>query len=277
MAGRVEGKVAFITGAARGQGRAHAVRLAEEGADIIALDICAPIDTVEYVSSTPEDLAETVRLVEKFGRKIVAVEGDVRDFDQVADVVSRGVSELGRLDIVVANAGIMTMGSAHEQTEQQWQTMLDINLTGVWHTAKASIPTLIEQGEGGSIVAISSLAGLKGPGGLVSYVAAKWGVTGVAKALAHELAPHRIRANSLHPTNVQTDMLDNEVIRRAFRPDLEHPTMEDAKGYFSVVNMWDMPWVESIDIANALLWLASDEARYVTGIALPVDLGASAK
>ncbi|MDI9953628.1 mycofactocin-coupled SDR family oxidoreductase [Rhodococcus sp. IEGM 1305] len=277
VAGRVEDKVAFITGAARGQGRAHAVRLAEEGADIIAFDACAPIETVDYAASTPSDLAETVRSVEALGRKIVPVQGDVRNFEQVRQGVEEGVAALGRLDVVVANAGILTMAPAHEWTEIQWQTMIDVNLTGVWHTAKATIPTLIEQGEGGSIIATSSTMGLKAAAGAIGYVAAKFGVTGIVKNLAHELGPHRIRVNSLHPTNVATEMLDNAMVRKAFRPDLENPTFEDAVNSYSVVNIWDMPWVETIDVANALLWLASDEARYVTGAALPVDLGASAK
>ncbi|MFR9801902.1 mycofactocin-coupled SDR family oxidoreductase [Pseudonocardia sp. RS010] len=278
MAGRVEGKVAFITGAARGQGRSHAVRLAEEGADIIAVDICGPVETQDgYPASTEEDLAETVALVEKLDRRIVAGKADVRDQAGLDAVVHRGVEELGRLDVVCANAGILTMGPSHEQSDEQWRTMIDVNLTGVWHTAKAAIPFLIEQGQGGSIIMTSSLAGLKGAAGGSSYVAAKFGVTGLGKSLAHELAEHRIRVNTVHPTNVETHMLDNMMVRKAFRPDLEEPTFEDAEEVYSVLNIWPMPWVQTIDISNAVLWLASDESRYVTGIALPVDLGASAK
>jgi (+)-trans-carveol dehydrogenase len=277
MAGRVEGKVAFITGAARGQGRSHAVRLAEEGADIIALDICGAVPTVEYDGSTPDDLAETVELVEKLDRRIVAVQGDVRDSASLDEAVRRGVAELGRLDIVLANAGILTMGLAHEQSDEQWNTMIDVNLSGVWRTAKAAIPALIEQGTGGSIVITSSFAGFKGHQGVVSYCAAKFGVVGIAKSLAHELAPHRIRVNTVHPTNVRTPMLDNDVTRRAFRPDLENPTFEDTVEAYSTINIWPLPWVEPVDISNAVLWLASDESRYVTAIALPVDLGASSK
>lgn len=277
MPGRVQNKVAFITGAARGQGRAHAVRLAEEGANIIAFDICAAVEGVEYRGATPSDLDETVRLVEGLGRKIVPFQGDVRSFEQVEQAIKAGVSSLGRLDIVVANAGILTMAPAHEWTESQWQTMLDVNLTGVWHTAKAAIPILIEQGKGGSIVATSSTMGLKASPGAIGYVAAKFGVTGIVKNLAHELASHQIRVNSLHPTNVLTEMLDNSVVRKAFRPDIEEPTFEDTVDHYSAANIWDVPWVETVDVANALLWLASDEARYVTGAAIPVDLGASAK
>ncbi|GAA4554487.1 mycofactocin-coupled SDR family oxidoreductase [Pseudonocardia xishanensis] len=277
MTGRVEGKVALITGAARGQGRSHALRLAEEGADIIAVDVCAPIETVNYDPATPADLEETVRLVEKLDRRIVATQADVRDFDALQAAVDRGVSELGRLDIVLANAGIATYGPAAEQSEQQWETMIGINLTGVWHTAKAAIPTMTAQGSGGSIVITSSLAGIKGFPNSVSYSAAKFGVVGIARTLAHELAPHAIRVNTVHPTNVHTTMLDNPGIYKLFRPDLDNPTFEDAKDVYSVMNLMPLPWVETIDISNAILWLASDEARYVTGISLPVDLGASAK
>lgn len=277
MAGRVQGKVAFITGAARGQGRAHAIRLAEEGADIIALDLCGPVEGVPYRASTPEDLEETVGLVERLDRRIVALQADVRDSDQLQDAVRAGVSEFGRLDIVIANAGILTVAPAHEWTENQWQTMLDINLSGVWRTAKAVIPTLIEQGQGGSIIATSSVLGLKGAAGAVGYVAAKFGVTGIVKSLAHELAPHRIRVNSLHPTNVRTELMDNAMVRKVFRPDLADPTYDDAIDSYAVLNLWDVPWVESVDVANAALWLASDEARFVTGSAIPVDLGATAK
>ncbi|MFR9801914.1 mycofactocin-coupled SDR family oxidoreductase [Pseudonocardia sp. RS010] len=278
MAGRVEGKVAFITGAARGQGRSHAVRLAEEGADIIAVDICGPVETQDgYPAATEDDLAETVELVEKLDRRIVAAKGDVREQAALDEVLGRGVAEFGRLDVVCANAGILTMGPTHEQSDQQWGTMIDINLTGVWHTAKAAIPFLIDQGQGGSIIITSSLVGLKGAAGASSYVAAKFGTVGLAKSLAHELAEHRIRVNTVHPTNVETHMLDNMMVRKAFRPDLEAPTFEEAKEVYSVPNIWPMPWVQTIDISNAVLWLASDESRYVTGIALPVDLGASAK
>ncbi len=277
MVGRVEGKVAFITGAARGQGRSHAIRLAEEGADIIAVDLCQPIETVEYTPSTPDDLAETVELVEKLDRRIVASQVDIRDYAALSEAVQHGVSELGRLDIVCANAGVLNMGLAHEVSEQQWQTVIDINLTGVWHTTKAVTPTLIEQGSGGSIVITSSLMGFKGAAGASAYTAAKFGVVGLAKCLAHELAPYQVRVNTIHPTNVETPMLDSDVVRRAFRPDLENPTFEDAKDVYASINIWPLPWVQTIDVSNAVLFLASDESRYITGTALPVDLGASAK
>jgi (+)-trans-carveol dehydrogenase len=277
MAGKVAGKVAFITGAARGQGRSHAVRLAEEGADIIAVDVCGPVPGVDYEPSTPDDLEETARLVRKLGRRVVAREADVRDFAGLRAVLREGVSELGRLDIVCANAGILTMGQSHEQSEDQWRTMLDINLTGVWHTTKAATPILIEQNQGGSIIITSSTQGIRGSAGVSSYAAAKWGVTGLAKSIGKELAPYWVRVNTIHPTNVRTPMLDSAAIRKAFRPDLENPTFEDAKDAYQTANVLPLPWVEPVDVSNAVLFLASDESRYITGVALPVDLGSTSK
>lgn len=277
MAGRVEGKVAFITGAARGQGRSHAVRLAEEGADIIALDVCGPVETVGYPLGTEADLEETVNLVEKHGRRCVPVQADVRDFDAVQAGLDRGLSELGRVDIVCANAGILTMGGAHEQSSEQWETMIGVNLTGVWHTVKAAMPALMEQGTGGSVIITSSLMGLKGSSWAVGYVSAKFGVVGMARTLAHELAPHRVRVNTLHPTNVHTPMLDNDFILGQLAPETPNPRWEDAGEGLSALNLWPMPAIEMSDVSNAVLWLASEESRYVTGISLPIDLGGSAK
>ena len=277
MAGRVEGKVAFITGAARGQGRAHAVRLAEEGADVIAVDLCAQVDSVDYAMATPEDLDETVKQVEALDRRIVARQADVRDFDALKGVVDEGVAELGRLDIVSANAGISSMGPAHEMDEQTWQDMIDINLTGVWHTCKAAIPHLIDGGRGGSIVITSSAAGLMGIPNIAHYASAKHGVVGLMRTLALELAPHSIRVNSLHPTTVDTPMIQNDVTYRLFRPDLEAPTVDDAAEAFMTLNALPLRWVEAVDISNALLFLASDEGRYITGVTLPVDAGAVIK
>jgi SDR family mycofactocin-dependent oxidoreductase len=274
---RVGGKVAFVTGAARGQGRSHAVRLAKEGADIIAVDLCRPVETVGYPMSTPEDLAETVRLVEATGRKIVAAEADVRDYEALAKALRSGVDELGRLDYVVANAGVLSQGPAHEQSEQQFQTVVDINLTGVWKTTKAAIPILIDQGTGGAMVLTSSVMGLRGSPGLVGYVAAKFGVVGMTKTLAQELAPHRVRVNAVHPTNAHTPMIVNDMMSRTLRPDLPNPQIEDAKEILSSFNLWDEPWVEPEDVSSAVLWLLSEESRYVTGISLPVDLGATTK
>jgi SDR family mycofactocin-dependent oxidoreductase len=276
--GRVEGKVAFITGAARGQGRSHAVRLAQEGADIIAIDICEAIPENPYDPATEEDLAETVRQVEALDRRIVAEKADVRDFAQLKAVVDHGVGELGRLDIVSANAGISGSPNKSEDIpDDEWTNMLDINLSGVWRTVKAAIPHLRAGGRGGSIVLTSSDAGLFAYENIAHYVSAKHGVVGLMRTLALELAPDMIRVNSIHPTTVDTDMVQNERIYRLFRPDLEHPTKQDFADAATQMNALPIPWVEAVDISNALLWLASDEARYVTGVALPVDAGAAVK
>jgi (+)-trans-carveol dehydrogenase len=275
MTGRVEGKVAFVTGAARGQGRSHAIRLAEEGADIIAIDLCDQIDTVPYGMSHPGDLEQTVKEIEALDRRIVATEADVRDFGAVKKALDNGVAELGRLDIVCGNAGIFSFtGEGEELSEQMWDDMIAVNLTGVWHTTKAATPHLIANG-GGSIVLTSSTAGLKGFPNFAHYVSAKHGVVGLMRTLALELAPHMIRVNSVHPTSVHTDMIDNDATFRLFRPDLEKPTVEDAKGTFQSMNALPIPWVDPRDISNAVLFLASDEARYITGITLPVDAGST--
>ena len=276
--GRMEGKVVLITGAARGQGRAHAQRLAAEGADVIAVDLAGPVQTVGYPAATPEDLAETVRAVEALDRRIVARQADVRDTDALATAVADGVAELGRLDGVVANAGILNaVKPSWELAEQEWQTMLDINLTGVWHTTKVAIPHLIAQDQGGSVVLISSTAGLRGIPNIAHYNAAKHGVLGLQRTLANELVEHRIRVNSVHPTNVRTTMIENESSARIYRPDLAEPTFEDAVPALARINMWPVPWIEVEDVANVVLFLLSDEARYVTGVALPVDLGMTQK
>ena len=274
MAGRVEGKVAFITGAARGQGRSHAIRLAEEGADIIAVDLCEQVGTVPYPLATADDLAQTVKEVESLDRRIVATQADVRDLGALQRAVADGVAQLGRLDIVSANAGIAsTDSSTCDISEQSWADMLDINLTGVWHTAKACVPHLIEGGRGGSIVLTSSAAGLQAYAGIGHYVAAKHGVVGLMRTLALELAPHLIRVNSLHPTQVDTPMIMNETIWRLFDPDSATPSREAFAPASQEMNALPIPWVEARDISNALLFLASDEARYITGVPLPVDAG----
>ena len=273
MTGRVEGKVAFITGAARGQGRSHAITLAREGADIIAVDIAAQIGTVPYPMATPEDLAQTVKEVEATGRRIVATQADVRDYDAVKEALDDGVAQLGRLDIVSANAGLAGYGRAEDLAEQTWQDVIDVDLTGVWHTAKAAIPHLTAGGRGGSIVLTSSAAGLQAYANIAHYVSAKHGVVGLMRTLALELAPQFIRVNSIHPTQVDTPMIQNEATYRLFRPDLDHPTRADFEAASQVVNVLPIPWVDVADISNAVLFLASDEARYITGVALPVDAG----
>ena len=273
MTGRVEGKVAFITGAARGQGRSHAVTLAREGADIIAVDLCAQVGTVPYPMATPEDLAQTVKEVEAAGRRIVATVADVRDYDALKEALDDGVARLGRLDIVSANAGIVSYGTLAELPEQTWQDMIDVNLTGEWHAAKAAIPHLRAGGRGGSIILTSSDAGLKAIPNAGHYTTAKHGVVGLMRTLALELAPDFIRVNSIHPTTVNTPMVMNSATYRLFRPDLEDPTADDMAEASRAGNALPIAWVEPADISNAVLWLASDESRYVTGITLPVDAG----
>jgi SDR family mycofactocin-dependent oxidoreductase len=277
MSGRLEGKVAFITGAARGQGRSHAIRLAQEGADIIAVDICAQVESVPYPMATPADLADTVKEVEALDRRIVATQADVRDFAAMKKAVDDGVAQLGRLDIVSANAGICSFDTLDKLTEQTWRDMIDTNLTGVWHTAKAAIPHLKAGGRGGSIILTSSTAGLMAMENLGHYVSAKHGVVGLMKTLALELAPDMIRVNSVHPTSVNTDMVHNKAMYDLFAPDLENPTREQVGERFQTLNALPIMWVEPVDISNAVLWLASDESRYVTGVTLPVDAGSLAK
>jgi SDR family mycofactocin-dependent oxidoreductase len=277
MTGKLEGKVAFITGAARGQGRSHAITLAREGADIIAVDICAQVGSVPYPMATPQDLDQTVKEVETLDRRIVATDADVRDYDALKSALDDGVAQLGRLDIVSANAGIVSYGRVEELPEQTWRDVIDVNLTGEWHAAKAAIPHLRAGGRGGSIILTSSDAGLKALQNLAHYVAAKHGVIGLMRTLALELAPDFIRVNALAPTSVNTPMIMNEPTYRVFRPDLDNPTAEDMTGPATAVNVLPIPWVEPVDISNAVLWLASDESRYVTGITLPVDAGAALK
>jgi SDR family mycofactocin-dependent oxidoreductase len=278
MAGRVEGKVAFITGAARSQGRSHALRLAQEGADIIAVDIAGPVPSIKmYPPATEEDLAETVRQVEALDRRIVARKADVRDSGALKAALDEGVAELGRLDIVLANAGVFEIQAALDLTDDAWREMIDINLTGVWNTCKVALPHLIEGGRGGSIVLTSSVAGLKGIPNTVHYTAAKHGVVGIMRTLANEFAPQSIRVNTVHPTSVDTVMIQNEKTYGLFDPDNPNPTQESATPVFQSINALPVPWVDSVDISNAILFLASDEARYITGVTLPVDAGAAGK
>lgn len=282
MAGRVEGrvagKVAFISGAARGQGRSHAVRLAQEGADIIAIDVCGPIDNLAYPHSTPEDLAETADLVKKLDRRIVTAQVDVRDYDGLKAAVDSGVEQLGRLDIIVANAGIGTFGNKlHKIREDVWQDMIDVNLSGVWHTVKVGVPHILTGERGGSIVLTGSVGSHKAMAYTGHYIAAKHGVLGLMRAFAVELGQHSIRVNSVHPSQVNTPMTMNDITYRLFRPDLENPGPDDFAPFSQQTHMMPVPWVEAGDISNAVLFLASDESRYVTGVSLPVDAGALLK
>ncbi|MFG3524941.1 mycofactocin-coupled SDR family oxidoreductase [Nocardia nova] len=279
MAGRVEGKVAFITGAARGQGRSHAVRLAQEGADIIAIDACKPVSGSDQIAaSTPEDLAETADLVKGLGRRIVTAEVDVRDFRAVQTAVDTGVEQLGGLDIVVANAGIGNGGATLDRTsEQDWNTMIDINLSGVWKSVKAAVPHLLSGNRGGSVVLTSSVGGLKAYANTGHYIAAKHGVIGLMRTFAVELGQHSIRVNAVCPTNVDTPMFMNEGTMKLFRPDLENPGPDDLAVAAQFMHVLPIGWVEPIDISNAVLFLASDEARYITGLPLTVDAGSTLK
>jgi SDR family mycofactocin-dependent oxidoreductase len=278
MAGRVEGKVALISGAARGQGRSHAVRLAQEGADIIAFDICGPIDNMAYPHSTPDDLAETVELVKAQNRRIVAEQADVRDYDALKALVDSGVEQLGRLDIIVANAGIGTFGNKlHKIPEPIWQDMIDVNLSGVWKTVKAGVPHILAGKRGGSIVMTGSVGSHKAMAYTGHYIAAKHGVLGLMRSFAVELGQYNIRVNSVHPSQVSTPMTMNEITYKLFRPDLENPGPEDFAPHSQATHTLPIPWVEAADISNAVLFLASDEARYVTGVSLPVDAGALLK
>ncbi|MGV0835020.1 mycofactocin-coupled SDR family oxidoreductase [Mycolicibacterium thermoresistibile] len=275
--GRVEGKVAFITGAARGQGRSHAVRLAEEGADIIAVDICADIETIGYPMAKPEDLEETAKLVEKTGKGIVTAQADVRDVEQLRAALDAGLKEFGKLDIVVAQAGVA--GMKGQPPLQAWTDVINTNLIGTINAIQVALPHLQE---GASIIATASAAALmdahqkpnpgNDPGGM-AYMTSKRLLSQYVHDLATELAIRGIRANVIHPTNCNTDMLQSEPMYRSFRPDLENPTRADAEPVFGVQQAMKVNYIEPEDISNTVLWLASEEARYVTGMQMRVDAG----
>lgn len=276
--GRVDGKVAFITGAARGQGRAHAVRLAQEGASIVGVDICGQIPGVPYSLATEEDLEETARLVERSGGRIVTSVADVRDAAALSAAVEEGLRAFDHINVLVANAGICSSeGAAWEISDDTWQQMLDINLTGVWHTVKAVTPTILRSGLPGSIVLTSSFTGLKGEPHIAHYAAAKHGVTGLMRSLAHELGPHNVRVNSVHPGNTETGMIMNDFGFGLLRPDLKKVQRDDAGQVLKQLTLMNVDFIQPEDIANAVLFLASDEARFITGVTLPVDAGWYAK
>jgi SDR family mycofactocin-dependent oxidoreductase len=248
--------------------------LAAEGADIIAVDICRPIEHVVYPAATPEDLAETVAQVERLGRRIVASQVDVRDYDALQAAVDAGVQELGRLDIAVANAGIGNAGNKlHKIPEHIWRDMIDVNLSGVWKSVKAAVPHILAGGRGGSIILTSSVGGMKAHPHTGHYIAAKHGVVGLMRTFAVELGQHSIRVNSVHPTQVNTPMALNDATFRLFAPDKENPGPEDFAPVSQMMHTLPVPWVEPEDISNAVLFFASDESRYVTGVQLPVDAG----
>jgi SDR family mycofactocin-dependent oxidoreductase len=273
--GSLDGKVAFITGAGRGQGRSHALRLADEGADIIALDICADaVETVGYGLATADDLKDTAAQVEARGRRAVTGIADVRDLGQVQKVVDAGLAELGKIDIVCANAGVGSWSVSWEMSEQVWKDMIDVNLTGVFNTTRAALPSMVERGGGGSVVLTSSTAGLLGYLNTAHYTAAKHGVIGFMKVLAQELGPHGIRVNAICPTTVNTPLVINDATFRLFAPDVPNPTPADVRAPFASLNILpDVPWIEPADVSEAVLWLCSDAARYITGVALPIDAG----
>ncbi|HSA51864.1 MAG TPA: mycofactocin-coupled SDR family oxidoreductase [Yinghuangia sp.] len=266
--GKLDGKVAFVTGAARGQGRSHAIRLAQEGADIIAVDICAQLGSVAYPMGTQEELDETVKAVEGLGRRIVARKADVRELAELRQAFEEGTGELGPVDIVVANAGIGA-GGAEVSEDQEWDEVVSVNLKGVWNTGRVAIPSMLERNQGGSIVLTSSTGGMIGVGiptaGFLGYTAAKHGVVGLMRSWANFLAPYSIRVNSVAPTAVRTPMAGDGNLAAI----LEHaPQLAHA-----LTNAMPVDLVEPVDISNAIVWLVSDDARYVTGTVLPVDAG----
>ena len=266
--GALQGRVAFITGAARGQGRAHAVRLAREGADIIALDICSPVsDSIGYPAATPEDLAETVRAVEAEGRKVLAREVDIRDDAAVRQLVSDGVEQFGRLDILIANAGVLSWGRVWELTDEQWDTVIDVNLTGTFHTLRAAIPAMIEAGNGGSIVVVSSSAGLKATPGNGHYAATKHGLVALTNTLAIELSEFSIRVNSIHPYSVETAMIEPELMMQVFA---EHPHYVHS---FGPMLLQPNGFMSADEVSDVVVWLAGDGSGTLTGAQIPVDKG----
>jgi SDR family mycofactocin-dependent oxidoreductase len=269
----LDGQVALVTGAARGMGRAHAVRLAQAGADVLLCDIDEGDDKVAYPLARASELDETAELVRAEGRTAISAIADVRSLEQLQALVRRGDEELGGVDILVANAGVTGYALAHETDEDLWNLMIDVNLKGAWLSAKAVIPGMIERGRGGSLIFISSGLGLKGMSEASHYAAAKHCVVGLMRSLALELAPHFIRSNTVHPAGTSTPMAHNQMHYRRAAPDKENPTLEDALPMFRSIAAMPIDWTEPVDIANAVVWLASDEARYVTGITLPVDGG----
>ncbi|QSR28802.1 SDR family mycofactocin-dependent oxidoreductase [Nocardioides aromaticivorans] len=278
VSGKLAARVVFITGAARGQGRSHAIGAAREGADVILTDVVAPLDGVDYELPTRDDLDQVVKEVEALGQRAIAFEADVRDLDALQAGLDAAVAELGRLDVVVANAGILgAMGKTWEVSKADWDRLIDVNLTGVWHTVKVAVPHMISAGNGGSVVLISSIAGKLGIPNVAAYVSAKHALVGLAGSLANEGAEFGIRANTVHPTNVDTPMINNPEAARLFRPDLEHPTFDDAAEPLGRINLLPVPWVQAQDITDAVLWLASDESKYVTGASIPVDAGMLSK
>jgi SDR family mycofactocin-dependent oxidoreductase len=273
--GLVDGKVALVTGAGRGQGRSHALKLAAEGADVIAVDIAAnDVETISYTLASEDDLDATVKEVEALGRRAVKAVADVRSLTELQQAADTGLSELGKIDIVCANAGIGSWAVSWEMTEQQWKDMIDINLTGVFNTVRAALPWMVERGEGGSVVLTSSTAGLRAYANTAHYTAAKHGVIGLMKVLAQEAGPHRIRVNAVCPTTVRTPLVINDSIFELFAPHLENPTEDDVREPFESLNILPgVAWIEPGDVSDAVVFLCSDAAKFITGVALPIDAG----
>lgn len=270
----LHGRVALITGGARGQGRAHALALADAGADIVLIDACAPIATAEYPMPTPDDLERTAKDIEQLDRRVIARQVDIRDQAGLDAVVTEALGTFGGIDIVCANASIVSIGRTWEITDEQWQQTLDVDLTGTWRTVKAVVPSMIERGNGGSIIMTASVAGTQGMPNLGAYVAAKHGVMGLMKTMANELGQYSIRVNAVQPGVIRTPIVeDNNALLRLFRPDLESPTMADAEAGFQSINSLPVAWLEPDEVSGAVLFLASDAARHITGITIPVDAG----
>jgi SDR family mycofactocin-dependent oxidoreductase len=273
--GRLDGKVAFITGVGRGQGRSHAVFMAEEGADIIGVDSLTDVDTIAYPLATQDDLDETTVLVEKTGRRAILTRADVRDREDLAQAVTSGVAELGRLDIVCANAGILPLGRPiWEISPQQWQDVIDTNLTGVFNTLAVTVPVVRAAGNGGSIIVTASAAALRFGLNLGDYAATKAGVIALSKTLANQVAAEGIRVNAICPGTVGTPMITaNGELFKLFRPDLEEPTLQDCEPALKTLLPMGGPWLAPADVSRMVVFLASDEASCVTGTAMSVDQG----
>lgn len=274
--GKLEGKVALITGGARGQGRSHALAFSREGAKVVICDVAEQLPTVPYPLASEDDLSRTARMVEETGGECLAVRADVRDGAKMREVVERGVSEFGGVDVLVANAGIESFGAACELTDEQWDEMLAVNLTGVWKSCRAVIPHMMERGSG-VVLITSSIAGLRGLSNQAHYCAAKHGVVGLMRSMAIELAPHGIRVNTVHPSSVDTPIIKNQAMYTLFGGGREDATLEEVTPAFRDLNLMDTPWMQPEDISNAMLFLASDDARYVTGTTFTVDAGLMAK
>jgi SDR family mycofactocin-dependent oxidoreductase len=273
----LEGKTALITGAARGQGRTHAVTLAREGANVVCTDLHEEISPVPYAMATAGDLAETVRLVEAEGAKAVAMTVDVRRSDQVDAAAERAVEEFGSLDVACANAGIWAAEELSKMTDEQWQTVIDINLTGVFNTLRAAAREMVGQ-DSGRIICTASTAGRAGMANFGNYVAAKWGVLGMVKSAALELAPHHITVNAICPACVKTDMMfENKALYRVFRPDLEDPTTADVEGtIMEALHKLPEPWIEPEEVSDIVVFLASERGRHISGTGFDITMGASA-